>query len=209
MARRLGRQRHVQVPGHPRPQGRLFDRHPAAHRLRFTACGACVLLHAHRRDRPVQAHARLRRVLSDGLGRQRPAHRAPCAELLRRARGHLAEVRSGFQAAVRGHRRQEDRRQGPGADQPPELHRAVREAHRAGREAVRGAVAQAGPVNRLVADLPHHRRASAARGAEGVPAQPEARRGLPEGGAGPVGRDVPDRRGPGRARIARVPGFLP
>ena len=28
------------------------------------------------------------------------------------------------------------------------------------------------PVHRLVADLPHHRRASAARGPEGVPAQP-------------------------------------
>lgn len=44
--------------------------------------------------------------------------RTPCAELLRRARGYVPEVRSEFRAAVRGYGRQEDRRQGPGADLP-------------------------------------------------------------------------------------------
>lgn len=33
-------------------------------------------------------------VFYDGLGRQRPANRTPCAELLRRACGHLPQVRS-------------------------------------------------------------------------------------------------------------------
>ena len=82
-------------------------------------------------------------------------------------------------------------------------------AHRPGREAVRGAVALPRPVHRLVADLPHHRRASAARGPEGVPAQPGPWRSVSEGRSGSVGRDVPDRSGPGRTGIARISGLLP
>ena len=65
------------------------------------------------------------------------------------------------------------------------------------------------PVHRLVADLPHHRRASAARGPEGVPAQPGPWRSVSEGRSGSVGRDVPDRSGPGRTGIARISGLLP
>ena len=38
-----------------------------------------------------------------------------------------------------GDNKSEPRRR-PGADQPPQLHRAVRDAHRAGRESLRGAV---------------------------------------------------------------------
>ena len=47
--------------------------------------GHVFSLHPHRLHRPLPADARLRGLLPDGLGRQRPADRAPGAELLRRA----------------------------------------------------------------------------------------------------------------------------
>ncbi len=43
-----------------------------------------VQLHPHRHHRPLPADARQAGLLPDGLGRQRPAHRAPGRELLRR-----------------------------------------------------------------------------------------------------------------------------
>ena len=63
---------------------RLLDRHAAADRQRIAARRPRLFLHAHRRHRAVQADARQGRVLSDGMGRQRPADRAARAELLRR-----------------------------------------------------------------------------------------------------------------------------
>ena len=57
--------------------------------------GHVFSLHPHRRHRPVPADARPRGVLSDGLGRQRTAHRAPSAELLRRPVRSVAAVRAG------------------------------------------------------------------------------------------------------------------
>ena len=95
------------------------------------------------------------------------------------------------------------------ADLAAQLHRAVRAAHRRGREGVRGAVAPARAVGRLVADLRHHRRRRAGRLAAGVPAQPGARRGLPGRGAHAVGRHLPHRRRPGRAGGPGVAGRLP
>ena len=59
-----------------------------------------------------------------------------------------------------------------------ELHRAVRAADRRGREGVRGAVAAARAVGRLVDDLRHDQPARAARVAAGVP-EPAARRTAP------------------------------
>ena len=47
-----------------------------------------------------------------------------------------------------------------------------------------------------------HSRATAQ---QALPAQPRPRRGVPVRGPGPVGRDVPDRRRPGRARGPRLP----
>ncbi len=57
--------------------------------------------------------------------------------------------------------------------------------------------------------LPHHRRPLPGHRPAGVPAQPPPRRGLPGRGPGPVGRHVPDRRRPGRARGPRLPRALP
>ena len=99
-------------------------------------------LHAHRREGALRAHARQDRLLPDGLGRQRPADRAPRAELLRRALRPVAAVRPRLHAPVRGRRQQVEPRRRPGAGQPPQLHRAVRDAHRRGREALRGALAR-------------------------------------------------------------------
>ena len=60
----------------------LLDRHAAADRQRLAARRPRLLVHAHRRHRALPADARQGRVLSDGVGRQRPADRAPRAELL-------------------------------------------------------------------------------------------------------------------------------
>ena len=64
---------------------RLLDRHAAADRVRLDPHGHGVRLHPDRRHRPLPADARQVGVLPDRLGRQRPGHRAPGAELLRRA----------------------------------------------------------------------------------------------------------------------------
>ena len=73
-----------------------------------------------------------------------------------------------------------------------------------GRAGLRGAVAHPRPLGRLEAALHDDR----AQGAEGqparVPAQLRPRRGLPAGGADPLGRHLPDRGRPGRARGAGV-----
>ena len=70
------------------------------------------------------------------------------------------------------------------------------------------------PLGRLEAALHDDRRQVADRQPARVPAQLRPRRGLPPGGADPLGRHLPDRRRPGRARGARVrrrlpPGRLP
>ena len=88
---------------------------------------------------------------------------------------------------------------------PRQLRRAVPAAERRGRAGVRGPVAHARPVGRLVADLPDHQRRLPRRRPAGVPAQRRARRGLPVRGPRPVGRDLPDRGRPGRARGPGVP----
>ena len=73
-------------------------------------------------DRALPADARQVGVLPDGLGRQRPAHRAPGAELLRRALRPVAAVRP------RLHPAGEARPQAAGPDQAPQLRRALRGA---------------------------------------------------------------------------------
>ena len=100
----------VRVRPHRDPRAGLLDRHAAADGVRLAARRPRVLLHAHRRRRALPADARPRGVLPDGLGRQRPAHRASRAELLRRALRPVAAVRGRLRAAVRGRRGQVRRR---------------------------------------------------------------------------------------------------
>ena len=104
----------------------------AAHRPRLQ-------LHAHRPRRALPAHARQERLLPDGLGRQRPAHRAPRAELLRRAlRPDRCPTTPDFTPPLEGGDNESRKAADQVPDLPPQLHRAVRDAHRRGREAVRG-----------------------------------------------------------------------
>ena len=73
----------------------LLDRYAAAHGERVAARRPRLLLHPHRRHRAVPAHARQGGLLSDGMGRQRPADRTARAELLRRPLRSVAALRAG------------------------------------------------------------------------------------------------------------------
>jgi hypothetical protein len=118
------------------PRRGVLHRHPAAHRVGLAARGH-VFSYTH--TDTIARYQRMRGkrgLLPDGLGRQRPAHRAPGAELLRRALRPVAALRPDFEPPGRA-------RQGrPGPGVAPQLRRAVRAAHRRGREGLRGAVAQ-------------------------------------------------------------------
>ena len=91
----------------------------------------------------------------------------------------------------------------------PNFIAAVRAAGRAGRAGLRAAVAHPRPLGRLEAALHDDRREVADRQPARVPAQLRPWRGLPPGGADPLGRHLPDRGRPGRARGARVRRRLP
>ena len=126
----------------------LLDRHAAADRERLAARRPRLLLHPHRRGRPLPADARAGGLLPDGLGRQRPADRAPRAEPLRRAlRPVGAPTTPHFQPPCRAVR------EGARVGLAPELRRAVPAPDRERRAGLRGAVAHARAVGRLVDDL--------------------------------------------------------
>ena len=86
-----------------------------------------------------------------------------------------------------------------------ELRRALSAAHRERRAGVRGVVAHAGTVGRLVDDLHDDRAPRPAHLAAFVPRAAGARRGLPARGADAVGCRLPDGRRAGRARGSRAP----
>ena len=138
---------------------------------RVAARGARVLLHPHRPGRALPADARQGGLLPDGLGRQRPADRAPGAELLRGALRPVAALRP------RLHPAGEAGPEAAGPGQPAELRRAVRAAGAGGREGLRVAVAHPRPLGRLGADLhdgrPRSRRPS--RSARSCATSPAAR----------------------------------
>ena len=93
MGRAVEGRRHLRLRPQPPAQRGLLDRHPPAHGVGLAARRARLLLHPHRPGRAVPADAGQERLLPDGLGRQRPADRAPGAELLRRAVRPLPAVR--------------------------------------------------------------------------------------------------------------------
>ena len=118
-------------------------------------------------------------------------------------------VRPGAALRSRLHAAGEAGPQEAGAGLPPELRRAVRALVGRDRGALRVALAPARPVGRLDPevhdDQPDRDHGRPAR----LPAQPGARRGVPGRGTRPLGRDLPDRRGPGRAGGPGVPRPLP
>ena len=153
------RERTYRVRPHQDARPDPLDRHAAADGQRQPAprqrCSATLQTDSHR---PLPAHARARGLLSDGLGRQRPADRAPGAELLRR---HSATRRLPYDPDFT-----------PPAE-PPQG-RPVASAGRnfvelcerltaEDEDGVRAPVADARPVGRLVADL-HDDRATASGG---------------------------------------------
>ena len=168
-----------------------------------------LLLHAHRPDRALPADAGQVGVLPDGLGRQRPADRAPGAELLRRPLRPVAALRrrlhpAGEAATPSGRSRSAG---------PTSSSCASGSSRRTSRSSRTCGARSASPSTGTSTTRPSARRRRTRQPA-GVPAQLRPRRGLPAGGAHAVGRHLPDRRRPGRARGARVrrplpPGRLP
>ena len=156
-------------------------------------------------DRPLPAHARQARLLPDGLGRQRPAHRAPGAELLRRALRPVAALRPGVRAARRSRGKE------PGADLAAATSSSCATQLTAEDEQ---AFEELWRRLGLSVDwsLTLHARSTSAparASAAGVPAQPGPRRGLQRRGADAVGRRLPHRGRPGRARGPRAARRLP
>ena len=98
MERALGSRRHLPLRPHQDPRPDLRHRHAAADGQRLASRRSRVLLHPHRHDRPLQAHAGPRGVVPDRLGRQRAADRAPGPELLRGALRPLHALRPGVRA---------------------------------------------------------------------------------------------------------------
>ena len=114
----------------------------------------------------------VRALLPDGLGRQRPRHRAPGAELLRRplrpdaCRSSPTSPRRRSRATARSRSRRQS------------FVELCDTARGRGREEVRGAVAPARPLGRLGDDLHDDRRGVATRVAARVPPHAGARRGV-------------------------------
>ncbi len=183
----------------PAARERLLDRHAAAHGERLAARRPRLLLHPHRPDRAVPAHARQGGLLPHGLGRQRAADRAAGAELLRRPLRPVAALPGRLHAA---------REAGPeasGPDQPTQLRRAVRAAGAGGRAGLRAGLAPARPLGRLDPHLHDGGQPRPGDQPARVPAQLRPRRGLPRRGAHGLGRHRPHRGRAGRDRGARVP----
>ena len=161
----MGGRRHLPVRPVEEPCRDLRHRHAAAHGERVAPHGIGVRLRPDRRHRPLPAHARARGLLPDGLGRQRAAHRAPGAELLRRALRPVAALRPQLRAPARAP-------EAAGADLAAELRRALPSPHRRGRARLRRPVAPRRAVGRLDDDLRHDRRGCAAGLTARVPAEP-------------------------------------
>ena len=189
------------------PGAELRGGHAAAHRLGLAPHRPRLQLQPDRHGGALPAHARPQRLLPDGLGRQRRAHRAPRAEPLPRAlRPHPAPRPRPAPRAARG--------EGAGAqdaaarDLAPRLHRPLRARHRRGREVLPRDLAAHGPLgglaHRVRDDRPPLAPARAALVLGPVPEGPRLRerralhvgRGLPDGGGAGRGRGPRDGRAP-------------
>ena len=180
---------------------RLLHRHPASHRVRLAPHRPRLLLHPHRYRGPLPPDAGPSRLLPDGVGRQRPAHRAAGAELLRGPLRSRPALRSRLRAAGPAG-------QGSRLHLPPQLRGAVPPAHRGGRAGLRAPVAHARPVGGLDAHLRHRLRPGPAGLPTRFPAPGRPGPGGPADRAHPLGRRLPDGGVPGRAggpRAARRP----
>ena len=202
-SQRWERRRHLRVRplGHP-PAG-VLDRHAAPDGVRLAPHRARVLLHPHRHGRPLPPDARQGGLLSDGLGRQRPADRAPGPELLRSPLRSRAPLRPGLRAAGAT-------AQGAALDLAPQLRRALPTPDRGGRAGLRAPLAHARALGRLVPHLRDHLRPQAAAGLPArLPPDGPPGRARPAHRPHPLGRRLPDRGVAGRAGGPRTAGCLP
>ena len=136
----------------------LLDRHPAADGERLAAHGLGVRLHADRHHRALPADAGPRGLLPDGVGRQRPPHRAARAELLRRA------LRPAPRRTTPTSTPPEKPRQGRRSPiSRPNFIELCEQLAARGRAGLRGAVAPARPLGRLDADVHDDRRRARTR----------------------------------------------
>src|SRR5690606_18344228 len=184
VGRLMGGRRRLSLRSLANARRRLRHRHAAAHRQRLAARRTRLLVHPHRYHRALHADAREGSVLPHGVGRQRPADRAPCAELLRRALRSVAAVRPVVRAA-------REAGQAAGRSLAPELHRTLRATDRRGREGLRRAVEAPRALGRLAADLRDDWQGRTARLAGLVPPLARTRRGLSARSADAVGRRFP------------------
>ena len=184
-----------------RRERRLRHRHAAAHGERVAPRRPRLQLHPHRHGGPLPAHAGPSGLLPDGLGRQRPADRTSRAELLRRPVRSEHRLRPRLRAPVATG-------QGADPDQPPELRRAVRAAHRRGRAGLRGPVPAPRALGRLDPHLHDHRGPGPPGLAARLPPEPGSGRGLPAGGAHACGTSTsapPSPRPSSRTATSRAP----
>ena len=205
---REGTYRFDRAVGHPRAD--LLDRHSPADGLGLAAHRPRLLVHAHRPHRALPAHARQAASSTPWAGTTTACPpSAGCRTTTACAATRPSPTTPDFTPPFEGGDGKSVEGRRPDADQPAQLHRAVRAAHRRRRAAVRGALAHARPLGRLDPELPHDRRRGAVHLAARVPPQRRARRGLPGARADPVGRHVPHRRRAGRARGPRAARPLP
>ena len=137
--------------------------------------------------------------LPDGLGRQRPAHRAAGPELPRHPLQPAPALRPRLEADRRRPRQGGDR-----GGLAPQLHRGVQPGHRRGREGLRAPVAAARPVDRLERALHDHRRPLPPGLPALLPRPGGSGQGLPDRVAHHVGRRLRDRGRAGRGRGPRA-----
>src|ERR1019366_7003673 len=112
-----------------------FNRHAAPDRVGVTAHRTRLQLHAPRRRGAVLAHARQGRLLSDGLGRQRPTDRTTGGELLRRSLRPGASLRPQVPATGKAGQEQS-------LDLSKELRRTVRRTDRHRRSRLQESLAR-------------------------------------------------------------------
>ena len=194
-------------PGPVRPpRGGLRHRHPAAHGVGLAAHGPRLLLHAHRLHRPLQADGRASRSSTRSAGTTTACPpSAGCRTTTASAATRRLPYDPDFVPPHEGGDGQEHQGRRPGADLARRTSSSCATSSRSRtRRPSRRSSAGSGCL-RLADQLPHHRRPLPRHRPAGLPAQPRPRRGVPGRGARAVGRHVPDRRGPGRARGPRLP----
>ena len=202
LGRPVGRRWHLPLRHVGRTGRRLLHRHPAPDRQRLAAHGARVQLHPHRLDRPLPADGAASGVLSDGMGRQRPADRAPRAELTTACAATrpspTTETSSHRSAAT--HRRSIRRCRSRDRTSSNSATNSSRSTRRCSKRCTDASGCSVDWSLHYATIDERSRRVEPTR----LPAQRRTRRGVQPGSPDPVGHRLPHRRRPGRDRGPRA-----